>query len=268
MEKQGMAVRSLLMTVMVGASVAAAAIAPAYAQSPLYQGRRGGAVGIAAAVASKDRPDEDVASDKNRKPASLLAFAGLKRGMNVADIMPGKGYFTRLFSNVVGGEGHVWAIVPAGLVAKKPTAADAVKATAAMPVFSNVSVLIQPLDAIQVPKRLDLVWTAQNYHDVYYGAGVDAALAFDKSVFAALRPGGVFIVIDHVANPGADADVAKLHRIDPAIIRRQVEAAGFHFESESKVLVNPDDNHDLPVFDPAIRGRTDQVVLKFRKPAH
>ncbi|GAA4483401.1 class I SAM-dependent methyltransferase [Gluconacetobacter asukensis] len=261
-----MAVRSLLATVMMG-TVVAAAIAPACAQSPLYQGRRGAAVGIAAAVASKDRPDEDVARDADRKPASLLAFAGLKRGMNVADIMPGKGYFTRLFSNVVGGDGHVWAIVPTWLVAKKPAAADAVNAIAAMPVFANVSVLVQPLDAIQVPKRLDLVWTSQNYHDIYYASGPDAALAFDRSVFAALRPGGEFIVIDHVANPGAGGDVAKLHRIDPAIIRQQVQAAGFHFESESKVLANPDDTHDLPVFDPAIRGHTDQVVLKFRKPA-
>ncbi|MFS3137467.1 class I SAM-dependent methyltransferase [Gluconacetobacter sacchari] len=262
-----MAVRTFLVTVMMGAAVAAAAIAPAGAQSPLYQGRRGAAVGIAAAVANKDRPAEDVARDKDRKPASLLAFAGLKRGMNVADVMPGRGYFTRLFSNVVGGEGHVWAVVPTGLVAKKPAAADAVKAIAAMPVFSNVSVVIQPLDALSLPRPLDLAWTSQNYHDVYYGAGADAALAFDKSVFAALRPGGAFIVVDHVADPAVGGDVTKLHRIDPAIIRRQVEAAGFHFESESKVLANPNDAHDLPVFDPAIRGHTDQVVLKFRKPA-
>lgn len=261
-----MAVRTFLVTLMVGVSVAAATIAPAGAQAPVYQGRRGAAVGIAAAVASKDRPDEDIALDKNRKPASLLAFAGLKRGMNVADVMPGRGYFTRLFSNVVGGDGHVWAIVPTWLVAKKPTAADAVNAIAAMPVFGNVSVLVQPLDVLQVPRPLDLVWTSQNYHDIYYGGGADAALAFDKSVFAALRPGGVFIVVDHVAKPGVGGDVTKLHRIDPAIIRQQVEAAGFHFESESKVLANPGDAHDLPVFDPAIRGHTDQVVLKFRKP--
>ncbi|MBB2205351.1 class I SAM-dependent methyltransferase [Gluconacetobacter takamatsuzukensis] len=262
-----MALRSLFVTVIVGAAVSAAAIAPACAQSPLYQGKRGAAIGIAGAIADKDRPADDFARDKDRKPAALLAFAGLKPGMNVADIMPGKGYFTRLFSNVVAGRGHVWAVVPTWLVEKKPAAADAVKAIAATPAFANVSVLVQPLDALQFPRPLDLVWTAQNYHDVYYGAGADAALAFDRSVFAALRPGGVFVVIDHVANPGADPDIAKLHRIDPAIVRRQVEAAGFHFESQSTVLANPDDTHTVPVFDPAIRGHTDQVVLKFRKPA-
>ncbi|GBQ91451.1 putative methyltransferase [Gluconacetobacter johannae DSM 13595] len=244
-----------------------AGVVPASAQSALSLSRRGTSVGIAAALGNRDRPEADRAADANRKPAGLLAFAGLRRGMNVADIMPGKGYFTRIFSNVVGADGHVWAVVPAERVAKKPDAADAVKAIAADAAFGNVTALVQPLDAISIPKPLDLAWTSQNYHDVYYGGGADAALALDKAVFAALRRGGIFMVVDHVANPGMSPDdVRKLHRIDPALIRRQVEAAGFHFEGESRLLANPQDTHSLTVFDPSIRGHTDQAVLKFRKP--
>ncbi|GBQ25743.1 class I SAM-dependent methyltransferase [Gluconacetobacter azotocaptans] len=258
--------RSFVIFAVVAALGAGAAV-PASAQSALSLSRRGTSVGIAAALGNRDRPEADRAADANRKPAALLAFAGLRRGMNVADIMPGRGYFTRIFSNVVGADGHVWAVVPAERVAKKPDAADAVKAIAADASFGNVTVLVQPLDAISIPKPLDLAWTSQNYHDVYYGSGADAALALDKAVFAALRRGGIFMVVDHVANPGMTPDAVRtLHRIDPALIRRQVEAVGFHFEGESKVLANGQDTHSLPVFDPSIRGHTDQVVLKFRKP--
>ncbi|ACI53043.1 conserved hypothetical protein [Gluconacetobacter diazotrophicus PA1 5] len=243
------------------------AIMPASAQLAAPALRHGEGVRIAAALSNRDRPEADRAADANRKPASLLAFAGVRRGMNVADIMPGQGYFTRIFSNLVGAGGHVWAVVPAARLAQNPRAADAVKAIAADASFGNVTALVQKLDALSFPKPLDLAWTSQNYHDVYYGAGPDAALALDKAVFASLRRGGTFMVVDHVANPGMTPDaVRKLHRIDPAIIRQQVEAAGFQFEGESKLLANPADSHTLTVFDPSIRGHTDQVVLKFRKP--
>ncbi|MBB2202327.1 class I SAM-dependent methyltransferase [Gluconacetobacter tumulisoli] len=262
-----MAVRRSFVTLAVVAALGAGAVPPAAAQSALALSRRGASVGLAAALGNADRPEADRAADANRKPAGLLAFAGLRPGMNVADIMPGKGYFTRIFSNAVGAKGHVWAVVSAARVAQKPDAADAVKAIAADPAFGNVTALVQPLDAISIPKPLDLAWTSQNYHDVYYGVGADAALALDKAVFAALRRGGIFMVVDHVANPGMSPDdVRPLHRIDPAIIRQQVEAAGFQFEGQSGILVNRQDTHTLTVFDPAIRGHTDQVVLKFRKP--
>ena len=256
----------LLATLFVGMAISAGSVTPSLAQTQGHRGTRAQSLVIAAAISDRDRPEEDRAADKARRPAELIAFAGLTRGMKVADIMPGRGYFTRLFSNVVGAKGHVWAVVPPSLMTQHPHAADAVQAIAANPAFRNVSVLQQPLSSLNVPEQLDMVWTSQNYHDVYYGAGADAALSFDKAVFASLRVGGTFIVIDHVANADASGDLSKLHRIDPAIIKQQVVAAGFQFESESKVLANPADSHEQAVFDPAIRGHTDQVVLKFRKP--
>ncbi|MCE0744387.1 methyltransferase [Acetobacter sicerae] len=234
---------------------------------PAFKGSQVRTLPIAAALSDRDRPASDRARDKVRKPAELLAFAGMGPGMKVADLMPGQGYFTRIFSNVVGKSGHVYALVAAERVAEKPDAADAVKAIAADPAFPNVSVLTESMQALSLPASVDMAWTSQNYHDVY-GRGVEAALAFDRSVFNLLRPGGVYIVIDHVAASGSTPDTAKtLHRIDPALIRSQVEKAGFVFESESSALRNAQDAHSASVFDETIKGHTDQVVYKFRKPA-
>jgi len=229
--------------------------------------------GIAAAVASSDRPAEDVARDALRKPAALLAFAGIKPGDQVADLMPGQGYFTRLFSNLVGPSGRVYAVVPAELAKALPKAVDWAKGIAADKAFSNVSVLVLPTASIKAPKPLDVAWTSDNYHDLYAFFGPDQAQAFDKAVFAALKPGGVFIVIDHVGKPfrPSDADIAPVlmkhfHRIDPAIVKAQVLAAGFRLEAESTILSNPADTHTDPIFLPTIKGHTDQFVFRFRKP--
>lgn len=228
---------------------------------------------IAAAVASPGRPAADVARDPLRKPAALLAFAGIKPGEQVADLMPGQGYFTRLFSKLVGPRGHVYAIVPAELAKALPKAVDWAKAVAADKAFSNVSVLVLPSASIKAPRPLDVAWTSDNYHDLYAFFGPDEAEAFDKAVFAALKPGGVFIVIDHRSKPGAAPSpdlttvwIKHLHRIDPAIVKAQVLAAGFRLEAESAILANPADPGDQPIFVGPMRGRTDQFTLKFRKP--
>jgi predicted methyltransferase len=222
---------------------------------------------VAAAVASPDRPKADTERDPLRHPAELIAFAGIKPGQSVGDFMPGGGYFTRIFSSVVGPKGHVYAFVSTELIALRATAADRVKAIAALPAYANVTVVTVPFAETAAPKPLDLVWTSDNYHDVYGGEGSpDAAAKLDQAVFKALKPGGVFIVIDHAA-PGADGSVAKtLHRINPETVKEQVEAAGFKLEAESKILEDPADPHTIPVFDGAIRGKTDQFVFKFRKP--
>ncbi|WP_338421703.1 class I SAM-dependent methyltransferase [Acetobacter fallax] len=233
---------------------------------PAFRGSQVRTLPIAAALANKDRPEADRAADATRKPAELLAFAGMARGMRVADLMPGQGYFTRIFSNIVGKTGHVYTVVSAERVAQKPDAANAVKAIAADPSFANVSEVTTPITALTLPGLVDMAWTSQNYHDVY-GQSPESALAFDKAVFRILRPGGVYIVIDHVATAGSGSEAPKtLHRIDPALIRDQVTKAGFVFESESAALKNPSDPHTATVFDPSVRGRTDQVVFKFRKP--
>lgn len=222
---------------------------------------------IAAAVADPARPDADRARDADRFPAEMLAFAGIRPGMRVADLVPGQGYFTRLFSVAVGPGGHVYAYVPDELtkLAKRPPAVNAI---AADPHYKNVSVILRTLPLFGAPEKLDVVWTSQNYHDMHdeFMGPADLAVV-NKAVFRALKPGGVYIVLDHAAAPGSGlANTEDLHRIDPAQVRKEVEAAGFIFEGESTILRNPADDHTKKVFDPSIRGHTDQFVYKFRKP--
>jgi predicted methyltransferase len=225
---------------------------------------------VSAALADPARPAAEVELDALRKPAELVAFAGLKSGDRVADFMPGNGYFTRIFSRVVGPTGRVYAFVPAQQLANCSASETAGgKALEHDARYRNVEVLIDAADRFAVPEPLDMVWTAQNYHDLHdsFMKPLDIA-ALNAALYRALKPGGVLIVIDHAAESGSGLrDTETLHRIDPASIRAEVTAAGFVYEGESTVLRNPDDSHTLLVFDPAIRHRTDQIVLRFRKPA-
>jgi predicted methyltransferase len=224
---------------------------------------------IAAAVSDPSRPAKMVARDANRHPAELLAFSGIRPGDRVADLIPGGGYFSNLFSLVVGAKGHVYEVWPAEYVkVDGEEVAPGTKNGAPDPRLPNATILLQPAAAFAAPEKLDLVWTSQNYHDYpdpFMGPTDPAVL--DRAVFAALKPGGVFFVIDHAAAAGSGTrDTNTLHRIDPAVVKAQVAAAGFVFEGESPVLRNPADDHTKLVFDKAIRGHTDQFVFKFRKP--
>ena len=225
---------------------------------------------LSAVLSDPARPAAEVELDAQRKPAELIAFAGLKSGDRVADFMSGNGYFTRIFSRVVGPSGRVYAFVPAQQLANCSASETAgSKALEHDARYGNVEVLIDAADRFAVPEPLDLVWTAQNYHDLHdsFMKPLDIA-ALNAALYRALKPGGVLIVIDHAAQAGSGLrDTETLHRIDPASIRAEITAAGFVYEGESTVLRNPDDSHTLLVFDPAIRHRTDQIVLRFRKPA-
>ena len=223
---------------------------------------------IAAAVADPGRSEMVRARDAARKPAELLAFSGIKPGDRVGDLIPGGGYFTGLFSLVVGPAGHVYSIWPQEYVKVDAEEISNVKSGSADPRFPNVTILIEPAAVFAAPESLDLVWTSQNYHDYPdpFMGPTDPAL-LNKAVFAALKPGGVFMVVDHVAQAGSGLrDTNTLHRIDPAVVKAQVTAAGFVFEGESMVLHNPADPHTAAVFDKSIRGHTDQFAFKFRKP--
>lgn len=226
---------------------------------------------MAAFLSDPARPPEEVELDAERKPAEVIAFAGLKSGDRVADFMSGNGYFTRIFSRVVGPAGRVYAFVPAQQLANcSATETAGTRALAHDAHYGNVEVLIDAADRFAVPEPVDLVWTAQNYHDLHdsFMKPIDVAV-LNAAIYRALKPGGVYLVIDHAAQAGSGLrDTETLHRIDPHSIRAEVTAAGFVFEGESTVLRNPQDPHNLRVFDPAIRHRTDQVVFKFRKPAH
>ena len=234
----------------------AATAAPAAAPAP----------SIGAAVADPARPAEDTARDAERKPAAMLAFAGVKPGMTVVDLLPGGGYFTRLFAGAVGPAGRVYAWVPDEMLARAPQALDKVTAIAAEPGHGSVVPAHTALAAFKLDTAADIVWTSQNYHDFYNPPGADP-IGFNRLVFQALKPGGAYVILDHSAPAGSGtARTRDLHRIDPAAVRRDVEAAGFRFEGESRVLANPADTRAVKVTDPAIRGHTDQFVLKFRKP--
>jgi predicted methyltransferase len=224
---------------------------------------------VAASVSDPDRPADQIARDAWRKPAEAIAFAGLRPGDRVGDFMAGGGYFTRIFSRVVGPQGRVYVFLPVEEL-ENCAASETVGAheAAADPRYGNIVLNVARVDDYAAPEALDMVWTAQNYHDLYDSFMGPADIArVNGRLYAALKPGGVLIVIDHVAEAGSGTrDTATLHRVDPAVIVKAVEAAGFRLEAQSDLLRNPADDHRLRVFDPAIRGRTDQVLLKFRKP--
>jgi len=224
---------------------------------------------ISAAVADQARPEADRARDAVRKPAQTLAFAGIRPGDKVLELIPGSGYFTRMLSDIVGPKGRVFAVplpprpnAPAG--APDPGAAP--RAIAADPHYSNVTVLAQPLMNIAAPELVDVVWTSLNYHDLHNIPNSDIA-AFNKSMFNLLKPGGTYIIVDHAAAAGAGvSETRKLHRIDPAAVKQEVTAAGFKFDGQGNFLHNPADPHTAPIFDASIRGKTDQFILKFTRP--
>jgi predicted methyltransferase len=259
--------RNLILVGAAVAAVAGCASAPTVPSSAMRSGEPAIDVAYTAAIADASRPPTDTSRDADRKPAETLAFAHIKSGNKVADFVAGGGYFTRLFSGVVGPKGRVYAIEPS------ETSRFTAKAAADLQTYatthSNVTVIVAPaMESLKLPESLDVFWISQNYHDLkdkFFGP-VDTA-AFNKAVYAALKPGGIYIVLDHAAAPGSPADVTEtLHRIDPEVVRREVEAAGFRFDSESKILANPADPHTARVFDASIRGKTDQFIYKFRKP--
>jgi predicted methyltransferase len=214
------------------------------------------------AVADPRRPVAEVERDPLRYPVEMLAFTRLRPGHRIADIRPEEGYFTRLFAPVVGPQGRVYAFVPTRTAERENGFADALATE-----YGNVERVTGALDSMRFPEPLDAVFMAQEYHDFHIpGFNTDVA-AMNRAVFAALKPGGVYVVIDHEAAPGTGISaVQTLHRIEGAQLRREVEAAGFVFDGESDALRNPDDDHSINVFREPIRGRTDQFAYRFRKP--
>jgi predicted methyltransferase len=224
---------------------------------------------IVAALADPARPKDDTGTnlDVDRKPAEMLAFAGARAGMKVGELIPGQGYMTRLFSKAVGptGKVYVFASAPVQREGQPPPPPPINAIQQDKTTYPNVSVITSDFTKIATPEPLDLVWTSQNYHDMHNpGRNLDINAA-NKAVLAALKPGGIYIVLDHATAPGV-AFNAQLHRIDPDMVKKEVLAAGFEFVGESTVLRNAADPHDKTVFDPSIRHKTDQFIFKFRKP--
>ncbi|OYY79675.1 MAG: methyltransferase [Sphingomonas sp. 28-62-20] len=218
---------------------------------------------VAAALAAPGRADQ-AGDDARRHAAEVIAFTGAGPGSTVIDFLPGQGYWTRILSGVVGPTGHVYALWPAGgaKYAEKPL--PALRALG----LANMTAEVLPTNRVAAPTPVDIVLTVQNYHDIpNKGVGEAGIDLLNKGVFDALKPGGTYVVIDHADAPetGLSGTETK-HRIDPAAVKAEVLKAGFVLAGESNALANSEDDHSKNVFDPAVRGHTDQFMLKFRKP--
>ena len=224
------------------------------------------AASYAAALADPARPAADVARDATRHPGELLAFAGIKPGQLVGDYVMGGGYLTRILAAAVGPGGHVYAFQPNEFIAfRKEYAAEQKTVDDA---YATVEGITGPFAAPPFPVKLDVIITVQNFHDLYlkpFPAGTGARAS--KALFAALKSGGTLVVVDHSAAVGSGTSLSdKLHRIDRQAVIDELTGAGFKLEAVSDLYARPADPRTANVFDPAIRGQTDQFSLRFRKP--
>lgn len=220
---------------------------------------------LADAIADKARPEADRARDADRKPAELIALTGIHEGAKVAEMLPGGGYFTRILSKLVGPSGVVYAWVPMPAANAAPGGRDMAAPMRALAADGYPNVKVAALDpAIPLPEKVDLVWTSLNYHDMRNRPNADLTPT-NKMVFDALKPGGLYLVIDHAAKAGA-TDSATLHRVDPALVKQDVTSVGFKLVQESDLLRHPADDRSKPTRE-IDRGKTDQFVLLFQKPA-
>jgi predicted methyltransferase len=222
------------------------------------------------AVTDPARPDEDKAQDINRHPAEVLVFSGVKAGARVIDLMPGSGYYTRLFSKTAGPGGKVYAVQPVEMDKAAPKGLQSLHSFAGTPDYANVTVLVQPVAALAIPEPADLIFTSMNYHDLHDSfMGSPDMAKFNRAIYEALKPGGIFLVLDHVAAEGTGfTETDRLHRVEPKAVKAEVTAVGFEFVGESRILYNAADDHSLGVYNKTIRGKTDRFVYKFRRPEH
>jgi predicted methyltransferase len=221
---------------------------------------------LAAMVADSSRPENERALDANRHPVELLALLNLGPGDTVADIWPGD-YWDRLFAQAVGPSGKVYAahLEEADKFERIATPPDGSMPLAGHP---NVVAVVTHANTFSLPTKADVIWFRQNYHDLYDPfMGPADVPAFNKAVYNALKPGGRFVIIDHAAPDGSKlAATNTTHRIDAAVVKADLAAAGFRFVGESNVLRNPADDRSKLVFDPSVRGKTDQFVYVFQRP--
>jgi predicted methyltransferase len=222
------------------------------------------------AVAADSRLPGDYERDAGRKPATVLEFFGIEPGDTVLDLFSGGGYYTELLAHVVGPDGHV---IAQSNKAYLNFVGDEFKERYANDRLPNVDILMAENNELELAAgSLDAIMLVLSYHDIYH---VDVESGWEKidrdkllaELYKGLKPGGVFGVVDHVATSGAPPETGDtLHRIDPARVIRDVEAAGFELDGQSDALRNPADDHSKIVFDPAVRGQTDRFILRFRKP--
>jgi predicted methyltransferase len=247
----------------VAGTVACAADAPAAPAAPAAEYKVPASVPayIRSAVESPARSAEQKARDANRKPAEVLALSGVKPGDKVVEFASFGQYFTTLISDIVGPKGMVYMY---DLPYTEQRAGAASRAFVAS--HTNSKYELVDYNTLKLPDGVDIVFNVLYYHDLPLN-NIDTA-SLNKRIFDSLKPGGVFFIVDHNAAPGSGTrDTKTLHRIDPAVIKKEVTAAGFELVEESKLLAHAEDDHTKMVFSPGTRGLTDQTIFKFRRPA-
>jgi predicted methyltransferase len=206
------------------------------------------------------------------KLSELIRFARVAAGSTVIDVYPGDGEWTRLFSDIVGSEGRVYSFVPAEVAHFKNDPVGRMRTLAKEPGRENVEAVSADLVAMpEATQPADVLWLHLFYHDLHapliQAKGATAA-NFNRAVYERLKPGGSYVIVDHASAAGrGTSDAPSLHRIDPASVRKEVEAAGFVLDAESTILAKKDDPHSVKVFDPSIKGATDRFAYRFVKPA-
>lgn len=226
-----------------------------------------GPLSFTAAVQDQTRLQEHRDRDKGRKPAEILHFAfpeGIA-GKIIADLVPAGGYYTAILSRAVGGQGKVIAIDPIRIFEYVPSAKTAYSDYASKEPLTNVVYSAQKLDELKIDVELDGATMVLYYHDTFW-TGVDRA-AMNKKIFAALKPGAHFLIVDHHAPSGSDLKVTQtIHRMDPALVKPELLRAGFEFVGSSDVLENNIDTQTEHVFKEGLRGNTSRFAYLFRKP--
>lgn len=218
---------------------------------------------VAAAMAAPDRPEAQVKRDAARNPGPVLTFSKIKPGDTVADLGAGGAYFTMIISGLVGEGGKVYAQNPPDWIEKFKGIAP--KLEALEKTRPNVKTWTVPFDKLGFEDNsLDAVTMALIYHDITL-LPTDRA-AMNRQIYAALKPGGIYLITDHHAIAGTgDTLTNDLHRIDADFVRKEVEAAGFVLDGQSDALHFASDDRTKIVFDPSVRGQTDRFVYRFIK---
>jgi len=219
------------------------------------------------AMNAPDRPTEDIGRDMDRKPAEILAFFGVRRGMTVLELMAGSGYFTEMLSAATGNEGKVYAHNDVMALRMRHGAIQkAMDRRLARNRLPNTQLWTRDITALGLNEEVDMATLVLNLHDLYIFGGEQHVLNALASVMQALKPGGTLGIIDHAGI--ADYNNQYLHRIDPRIASELLIKAGFIIQEWSSLLANFEDNHSLHVFDPQVRGKTDQFIIRAMKPRY